>query len=340
VASGGAVNAFHVYTFEQIAMGHLSEIRCLVKGKVSPDIVDDTNLHDSALHWACSFGNVEVGMLLLDMGGNVNIANSSSQTCLHAACRARNSDFVMMLLKYGIDISLRDSAGKLAAEYLPDDGASFSDLADIIRKHVEGYSGSPRVTDSVSSTTAAPEQLTAGSAAQKKEAVVSSSRAAVEASESVGDGGSEFERASVVSSVNDGSGYDTDTDGDSADSTSAAKSGRITASGAKYIPHDINTKKIIIWPPAQRQVQYSSQSASHPKLLLHSSSPVVISTASGGIDIYPLLTWSGLVDTFERLGLSSQVQRGATRAHVKLAINQDICPGRHRFEIRIGKNTS
>lgn len=331
VASGGAVNAFHVYTFEQVAMGHLSEIRNLVKGKVSPNIVDDTKLRDSALHWACSFGNVEVGMLLLDLGGNVNITNSAGQSCLHAACRARNADFIMMLLKYGVNISLLDVDGKLAVEYLPDDGASLSDLADIINKHVEGYSGNS-IPVAVQNTSGALDIN------QKMQAISPLQLAVSELKRIGSDHEGQYERDSVVSSIDNGSGYESDSGWDEVNMGHASpeKASRIAARGLKYIPHDINTKQIIIWPPAQRQVQYSALSASHMKLLLHSDVPVIISSASGGIDIYPLLTWSGLVDTLENLGFRSQVQRGTSRAHVKLAISQDICPGRHRFEIRIG----
>lgn len=330
VATGGAKQAFHVYTFEQIAMGHLSEIRCLVEGRVSPNIADDTPLHDSALHWACSFGNVEVGTLLVSLGGDVNITNSNGQTCLHVASKSGNRDFINMLLENGADPSIQDNDGNVASE------EEFALAASCVAS--EEPKSPPLESMPTTQSVGNLSTITVNGSVASGIATMGSSRP-----QSTLDGGDDdvvgMDDVSMDSSVQE-SGYDTDSGWDDEEGDSAPhrtkKERRAHAEGNSYVPHDVNTKQIILWPPTQRQTQYSPQSNSHRPLRLDSKCPVVISSASAGIDIYPLLTWSGLVDTFERLGFSSQVQRGATSAHVSLAINQAVCPGRHRFEIRIG----
>ena len=72
--------------FEQIAMGNQKAIRLLIEGGVSPNIIDDSTVRNSGLHWASSFGNVEVAVELLSHGSEVNILNAFRQTPLHVAC--------------------------------------------------------------------------------------------------------------------------------------------------------------------------------------------------------------------------------------------------------------
>ena len=321
------MQAFHVYTFEQVAMGSVDAIRSLLEGGVCPDIVDDTVLHDSALHWACSFGNVEVATLLLEHGGDVNITNANGETCLHAACKAGNEDFVNLLLQHGVDVSARDVSGKLAMEYLPEDA---DDLRELMASTLptlrpppppfpapQGPSSSPPDPSHTPTPTAhvpSPNETCLHSAM-----TVTASSASSEHS----------------------SGYDTDSGGESEGPGPGTSSRPLhpRPRGGSFLPREVSSQQIILWPPAQRQVQYSSPSPAHPPLRLSSAVPVVIASVSGGIDVYPLLTWSGLVDTFDRMGLAAQVQRGSAQAQVTLSINQDVCPGRHRFEIRIGELT-
>lgn len=49
--------AFHIYLFEQIAIGDIDIITKLLIGGIPVEILDGSNLNDSILHWACSFGN-------------------------------------------------------------------------------------------------------------------------------------------------------------------------------------------------------------------------------------------------------------------------------------------
>jgi len=63
--------AFHVYLFEQIAMGHEDVITKLLIGGVPVEIGDGSKTDDGTLHWAVSFGSTHVAKLLLSYGCQV-----------------------------------------------------------------------------------------------------------------------------------------------------------------------------------------------------------------------------------------------------------------------------
>lgn len=88
---------------------------------------------------------------------------------------------------------------------------------------------------------------------------------------------------------------------------------------------------LVFWPPTQRQKRRSL-----PPLVLDSANVVLICVASAEIDIFPLLTWSGLMDTIDRFGLKAQVKRSSPGAKVRLCVDANLCPGRHSFEIQVG----
>lgn len=98
--------------------------------------------------------------------------------------------------------------------------------------------------------------------------------------------------------------------------------------------HSIPPKQLILWPPVQRQIQFTIDD--HPPLILSNNAPIVICSDSDDIDIFPLLTWSGLIDTLNNLGLQSYVHRSTLSGNIRLDIDAILCPGRHRFEIVIG----
>jgi hypothetical protein len=63
---------------------------------------------------------------------------------------------------------------------------------------------------------------------------------------------------------------------------------------------------------------------------------MLICVASIDIDIFPLLTWSGLMDVLDRFGLIAQAKRSSPGAKIRLCVDKNICPGRHKYEIQIG----
>jgi ankyrin repeat protein len=92
---------------------------------------------------------------------------------------------------------------------------------------------------------------------------------------------------------------------------------------------DSNRDLLVLWPPVQSQeLQYGKH------LRLSTTAPLVLSI-NGEIDLFPLLTWSGLVEILDRHGISMQVKRPFSGAQMRLSVDQTICPGRHRYELRI-----
>lgn len=273
---------FHVYIFEQIAMGHLGPIDLLIKGRVPIDLCDDSESHDSLLHWACSFDQFAVAELLLKHDMKIDICNALGQSCLHVACKSGKSNFIDFLLDHGANISLKDSSGKIPLELIP-----------------PGLSVNPRLL---------PTDHHEADLSASREVNQSHTLAPVHTEESV--------------AISDGdSGYDTET------SSVPRHSKQLSNLKSSTL------KQLILWPPVQRQVQYSNDQQAF--LIFSNATPIIICAASDDIDIYPLLTWSGLVDTLNTLGLQTFVHRSTPSGKIRLAIDPIVCPGRHRFEIII-----
>jgi len=87
---------------------------------------------------------------------------------------------------------------------------------------------------------------------------------------------------------------------------------------------------LVLWPPAQRQRRTRGA-----PLMLHSNSIVYIAVLSPEIDIYPLLTWSGLMDAFDSFNLTAQVKRSVPGSSLSLCIDRNLCPKAHQFELVI-----
>lgn len=117
VANESTKSTFHVYFFEQVAMGNTSTIQRLLDGGLQVDIRDGSSSEDSALHWACSFGNIDVAQALLSNGIDANIVNKHNQTALHIAAKSNKLEIVKLLLDEAADVNMQDSEGKNAAQY-------------------------------------------------------------------------------------------------------------------------------------------------------------------------------------------------------------------------------
>lgn len=94
---------------------------------------------------------------------------------------------------------------------------------------------------------------------------------------------------------------------------------------------DTSDPLLVFWPPTQRQVRRKL-----PPLVLSNAETMLICVASIDIDIFPLLTWSGLMDVLDRFGLIAQAKRSSPGAKIRLCVDKNICPGRHKYEIQIG----
>lgn len=107
---------------------------------------------------------------------------------------------------------------------------------------------------------------------------------------------------------------------------------REASTSAESVPWDLasddQSSSLVIWPPAQRQRRCGS-------VLELGTAETIFLCVSTEIDIFPLLTWSGLMDALDTLGFHTQVKRSAPGCRLRLCIDQRICPGRHRFNLSI-----
>lgn len=146
LATNGAVDAYHVYAFEQVAQGNAAAVQRLLAGGVQADLKDCSPLADSLLHWACSFRQLEVAALLIEYGASPNVVNANGQTPLHALAltgsggnsemgpnREAFVNIATLLVDEGADPAIVDLSGKTALQ-IANNGRS--DLQEAIKSVV------------------------------------------------------------------------------------------------------------------------------------------------------------------------------------------------------------
>ena len=131
LASESVKKVVHVFLFEQIAVGNSTSVGRLLSGGAPFDQRDGFALNDTTLHWAVSFGNIDVAKLLVAHGCNVNLCNNNGQSSLHFACKNNNLPIVEMLLQAGADPNLRDKEGRIPLDMCP--AAASEDLLAVLR---------------------------------------------------------------------------------------------------------------------------------------------------------------------------------------------------------------
>jgi hypothetical protein len=55
------------------------------------------------------------------------------------------------------------------------------------------------------------------------------------------------------------------------------------------------------------------------------------------VDIFQLLTWSGLLDILDAFGFQVQIKRAARGAQIRLGIDRNICPTVNSYELSVGR---
>lgn len=98
--------------------------------------------------------------------------------------------------------------------------------------------------------------------------------------------------------------------------------------GKSLAPKAPERPLLVLWPPPQRQTFLPGSNFE-----LKTNSNLHICVADPQIDIFPLLVWSGLMDTLDRLGFQSQPKRSIQGSRIRLSIDNYICPGHQRYEI-------
>jgi broad specificity phosphatase PhoE len=100
----------------------IDEVKCGyfegVKEKIA-QITRKDKLNNTALHWASSYGFVEIAQYLIDKGANVNDKNLNDMTPLHYAVIFGRIEAVWLLLTHGANVSLRARNQRWVGELTP-----------------------------------------------------------------------------------------------------------------------------------------------------------------------------------------------------------------------------
>jgi hypothetical protein len=318
IASHAGKDAIHVFLFEQIAMGNVETLSRLFAAGVPINITDGFAGDDSTLHWAVSFGHVDVVKFLLSNGFDVNMVNNHKQSALHIACKNNYVSIAEIMILEGCDVHGVDVAGYTPFKLCP---VPVLPAMDNLFKHVPAPTYQYRDAYTRSQSQLATSAETVSSTISRS---LSSSRDGAEHSNG------------IVVDIPHGDGYVDITAGNIGTGNSGELDSEdiydLMESATVQSTESSQMQMLVLWPPVQRQTMYAH---SQEPLVLNSSSPVLISVASTDIEIYPLLTASGLLDALDSCGVQSQVKRSCTSASIRLAIDNKIVPGVNRFEIKV-----
>ena len=328
--------------FEQIAMGNEAAILRLIKGGVPVDTLDDSSAADSTLHWACSFGSTNVAAILLSNGCPVNILNADNQSPLHLACKGKHFALIELLLEEGANTSTADKDGKTPSQLLPVG----------CNPQIEALLQNPPVASRklYKEFERAQEELAAKRQLELQQKLLKESTAAQERHPLQDQQQHNHHQQPEVPVGTDLFG---DGDGvgeyDGAPFDSFARSDSIDLEGTDHTvahhgghnnnnnrSHDEDDKELLLifWPPVKRQ-QHKKNAA---PLVVKNNANLLISVASAEIDVFPLLTWSGLMDVMDAFGFQVQVKRSSLGAKIRMCIDKNICPIGSSYELKVTKD--
>jgi hypothetical protein len=294
---------FHVFLFEQIAVGNAGTVVSLIDGGLPVDISDGSDIADTALHWACSFLNNEVATILFLHGGvDANILNGEAQTPLHVACKslrggaeAQNIALLNILLHEGADVARLDTHSSSAADYLSTN-KSMKDGPE--KEALLALLACPPLPPSFPLRTQYDENLRFRNQDESGEAAAAAAAEALFAYD-----------------LSAESCFDPESDPSA------------EAAPAEAVP------LLVFWPPVKSQKQLTGQD---PMLLLRDENLFIcISSLTPETDVFALLQWSGFMDTMDTFGLVVQVKRSADNASLRLVIDSNMHSLRHSYEIQI-----
>ena len=315
VCSGdAAMQAYHVFLFEAVAMNKAERVAALLEGNVPPNILDGGSQKETLLHWACSFGHVDGVRVLLEHGCDPNILNMAQEGPLHTACKGAHAAIVDMLLQEGAYPADVDYEVLAPSKPVPE-------VLELLRRANEPSFEAACPLRAVHDRRV---QAEAREAALREDSSQDHEFSLVEWDD---------ERIARKSAKARGGsvGSDADSGADGARGVGAG-TGAGAESDDEEDEDDFLARQplLVLWPPVQRQ-----RRARGRPLILHSSSIVYISVLTADIDVFPLLTWSGLMDTFDSFGLTAQVKRSVSGSSLSLCIDRSICPRPHQFELVI-----
>lgn len=341
MAQGNAASAFHVYLFEQIALGNIDIIQKLLASGINVNTSDGSESQDTPLHWACSFNKLDVAIILFQNGASANVLNAYGQTPMHVLCQLapqpNMDELVILLLQEGCNLSVKDNKDKIAVEYVKPTSKDMllalesntlptmthSNIYLEYRKELESRKEERGVGGS--------ELLISPSKLMERKASGGASNTNAHnsvSSPSVKDGKSDCrEEKSYPSAGVDNSGEGnvvtqldfSETDSDSDDD--------IVVKPSNYVDNSA-LPQLVLWPPAQRQRRLNTT-----HLVLSNDTVLVVSYANS--EILPLLSTCGLLSLLDANRFSMQMQKTSVGAVMRLSISPSICPGTHRYNLSI-----
>ena len=144
-----------------VAASQLDRVSQLLSSGLSQDAVDSARTQNTALHWAASFGSVEMIKLLIEKQFDVNARNCDGCSPLHDAIQRKDSDIVKLLIAAGADTTVSPSKGKLKGKTPREMAATSDDLSALfpVENGVEnGVERSPSAGSERLEVETAPDQ--------------------------------------------------------------------------------------------------------------------------------------------------------------------------------------
>uniref|UniRef100_A0A0X3NZZ0 Uncharacterized protein n=1 Tax=Schistocephalus solidus TaxID=70667 RepID=A0A0X3NZZ0_SCHSO len=105
--------------FEAAARDDFDEVKRLLEENVNPDVQNEDGL--TALHQCCINNSIDMSILLLDHGANVNATDKELWTPLHAAATCGHKELCDLLIKRGADLLALNVDGNMPYDLCEDD---------------------------------------------------------------------------------------------------------------------------------------------------------------------------------------------------------------------------
>jgi hypothetical protein len=252
-----------VILFEQIALGNKDAVQRLLVGGLPADAKDGSRTADSTLHWAASFGQVEIARLLISNGCEIDVNNAAGDTPLYIAVKGLHVELIRLLLEEGAILDVNKARTLLPA-----------DATNPRVEAVEQLLQNPPIPD---------PQLRSGYLRSKEK----------RANEDKEQGEINEEKEEQFENQNEA--------------------------------HSL----LIFWPPVFKQFR----STSDPPLVLRSDENLLVCICSQEVDIFPVLTWSGFLDSMDLFGFQVQVKRTTQGAKIRLCLDTNVCPQRQSYRL-------
>ena len=126
VATDTAKKTFSTYLFERIALDDNDQVTILLRSGLPCD--------NNVIHWACSFGHINIVKTLLIFGADLDEVDSEGNTALHIAAQNGFTELVDILLNENCKRNVFNNKNQLAIDLIPDGN---EELRALLLKEIE-----------------------------------------------------------------------------------------------------------------------------------------------------------------------------------------------------------